>query len=64
MSKIVYIGRDLIEKGQDFVVAKVVDTHGSTPRKKGRMAPDGAGRHQIRNRRRRKAGSGSGDKFV
>ena len=35
MSKIVYIGRDLIEKGQDFVVAKVVDTHGSTPRKKG-----------------------------
>ena len=35
MSKIVYIGRDLIEKGQDFVIAKVVDTHGSTPRKKG-----------------------------
>lgn len=35
MSKIVYIGRDLIEKGQDFVIAKVVDTQGSTPRKKG-----------------------------
>lgn len=35
MSKIVYIGKDLIEKGQNFVVAKVVDTQGSTPRKKG-----------------------------
>ena len=35
MDKIVYIGRDLIEKGQDFVIAKVVDTQGSTPRKKG-----------------------------
>ncbi len=35
MNKLVYIGRDLIEKGQDFVVAKVVDTQGSTPRKKG-----------------------------
>ena len=35
MNKIVYIGRDLIEKGQDFVIAKVVDTQGSTPRKKG-----------------------------
>ncbi len=35
MNKIVYIGKDLIEKGQDFVIAKVVDTHGSTPRKKG-----------------------------
>ncbi len=35
MSKIAYIGKDLIEKGEDFVVAKVVDTQGSTPRKKG-----------------------------
>ena len=35
MSKIVYIGRDLIEKGESFVIAKVVDTQGSTPRKKG-----------------------------
>jgi Xanthine and CO dehydrogenases maturation factor, XdhC/CoxF family len=35
MSKIVYIGKDLIEKGEDFVIAKVVDTQGSTPRKKG-----------------------------
>lgn len=35
MSKISYIGKDLIEKGEDFVIAKVVDTHGSTPRKKG-----------------------------
>lgn len=30
-----YFARDLIEQGQDFVVAKVVDTKGSTPRKKG-----------------------------
>lgn len=35
MSKITYIGKDLIEKGEDFVIAKVVDTQGSTPRKKG-----------------------------
>ncbi len=35
MSKITYIGKDLIEQGEDFVVAKVVDTQGSTPRKKG-----------------------------
>ncbi|WP_027400424.1 XdhC family protein [Anaerovorax odorimutans] len=35
MSKISYIGKDLIEKGEDFVLAKVVDTIGSTPRKKG-----------------------------
>lgn len=35
MSKIVYIGRDLIEKGENFVIAKVVETTGSTPRKKG-----------------------------
>ncbi|MEG2199398.1 MAG: XdhC/CoxI family protein [Anaerovorax sp.] len=35
MSKIAYIGKDLIEKGEDFVLAKVVDTMGSTPRKKG-----------------------------
>lgn len=30
-----YHARDLIEKGEDFVVAKVVDTKGSAPRKKG-----------------------------
>ncbi len=35
MSKISYIGKDLIERGEDFVIAKVVDTQGSTPRKKG-----------------------------
>lgn len=35
MSKIAYIGKDLIERGEDFVVAKVVDTQGPTPRKKG-----------------------------
>ena len=35
MNKIAYIGKDLIEKGEDFVIAKVVDTEGSTPRKKG-----------------------------
>lgn len=34
MSK-VYIGKELIERGEDFVVAKVVETHGATPRKKG-----------------------------
>ena len=30
-----YYARDLIELGEDFVIAKVVDTKGSTPRKKG-----------------------------
>ena len=30
-----YFARDLIEQGEDFVIAKVVDTSGSTPRKKG-----------------------------
>ena len=35
MSKISYIGKDLIERGEDFVIAKVVNTQGSTPRKKG-----------------------------
>ncbi|MDO4544804.1 MAG: XdhC/CoxI family protein [Bacillota bacterium] len=30
-----YFARDLIELGEDFVIAKVVDTKGSTPRKKG-----------------------------
>lgn len=34
-NKVIYFGRDLIEAGEDFVIAKVVDTHGSTPRKKG-----------------------------
>lgn len=33
--KIIYFARDLLEKGEDFVIAKVVDTTGSTPRKKG-----------------------------
>ena len=35
MNKIVKIARDLLEDGKSFVVAKVVDTHGSTPRSKG-----------------------------
>lgn len=30
-----YFARDLIEQGEDFVVARVVETSGSTPRKKG-----------------------------
>ena len=30
-----YFARDLIEQGENFVVAKVVDTKGSAPRKKG-----------------------------
>lgn len=33
--KVSYFARDLIEQGKDFVIAKVVDTQGSTPRKKG-----------------------------
>lgn len=33
--KLSYFARDLIEQGEDFVIAKVVDTQGSTPRKKG-----------------------------
>lgn len=33
--KMIYFARDLLEQGQDFVIAKVVDTTGSTPRKKG-----------------------------
>lgn len=33
--KLSYFARDLIEQGEDFVIAKVVDTKGSTPRKKG-----------------------------
>lgn len=33
--KIIYFARDLLEQGKDFVIAKVVDTTGSTPRKKG-----------------------------
>lgn len=35
MSKITDIGKDLIGQGEDFVLAGVVDTLGSTPRKKG-----------------------------
>jgi xanthine dehydrogenase accessory factor len=34
-AKVIYFARDLIEKGEDFVIAKVVDTAGSTPRKSG-----------------------------
>lgn len=33
--KLSYFARDLLEQGQDFVIAKVVETKGSTPRKKG-----------------------------
>lgn len=35
MRKIIDLGKKLIEEGEDFVIAKVVDTEGSTPRKKG-----------------------------
>ncbi len=35
MRKVYEIGKQLIEKGEDFVIAKLVDTSGSTPRKKG-----------------------------
>lgn len=43
--KIEYHVKDLLENGRDFVVAKVVDTNGSTPRKKGAimlMTDDGS----------------------
>lgn len=33
--KLSYFARDLIEQGEDFVIAKVIETSGSTPRKKG-----------------------------
>lgn len=33
--KVILIAKDMIGKGESFVVAKVVDTRGSTPRKKG-----------------------------
>ncbi|MDY3954516.1 MAG: XdhC/CoxI family protein [Anaerovoracaceae bacterium] len=33
--RVIYVARELLERGEDFVMAKVVDTHGSTPRKKG-----------------------------
>lgn len=35
MDKVIYHARDLLEKKEDFVIAEVVDTTGSTPRKKG-----------------------------
>lgn len=34
-NKVIYFAKDLLENGEDFVIAKVVDTAGSTPRKKG-----------------------------
>lgn len=34
MRKVVRIGRELIERGDDFVLAKVMETAGSTPRKR------------------------------
>lgn len=34
MRKVVRIGRELLERGEDFVLAKVVETVGSTPRKR------------------------------
>lgn len=35
MSKAEFYAKDLIEKGENFVIAKVIDTSGSAPRKKG-----------------------------
>ena len=34
MKKVVRIGRELLERGEDFVLAKVMETVGSTPRKR------------------------------
>ena len=31
----IYVVKDLFERGEDFVLAKIVDTQGTTPRKKG-----------------------------
>ena len=33
--KVIYHGRDLLEQGKSFVLCKIVDSTGSTPRKKG-----------------------------
>ena len=35
--RVIYVARELLERGEDFVMAKVVDTHGSTPRKRARI---------------------------
>lgn len=36
-NKVVYFARDLLEKGEDFVIARVAETKGSTPRKSGAL---------------------------
>lgn len=59
-----YFARDLIEQGEDFVVARVVETSGSTPRKKGAvlmMKKDGTTVGTVGAacwRRRRKSSAG------
>jgi len=35
MREIIRMGKDIIDRGEDFVIAKVIQTVGSTPRKKG-----------------------------
>ncbi|NLF46722.1 MAG: dehydrogenase [Clostridiales bacterium] len=36
-NKVIYFARDLLEKGEDFVIARVAETKGSTPRKSGAL---------------------------
>ena len=36
-NKVIYFARDLLEKGEDFVIARVTETKGSTPRKSGAL---------------------------
>ena len=55
--------RDLLEAGEDFVIAKVVDTNGSTPRKKGawcrkrQLASSYSNKYEFRPRSRKLAGA-------
>ncbi len=42
MNKAVYHAKDLVEKGESFVVAEIVDSMGSAPRKKGYHCDPGA----------------------
>ena len=33
--KVIYHGRDMLEQGESFVMCKIINSEGSTPRKKG-----------------------------
>lgn len=34
--KVIYHGRDMLEQGESFVMCKIINSEGSTPRKKAR----------------------------